>query len=77
MSVLMIAEQPNMDKGTYASMLKRLMPLPRSANGFVSHTGGRVPPAGCASSRSGSPRRTNGSFFDENLKSKLPPGLVQ
>jgi hypothetical protein len=33
MPVLMIAEQPNLDEGTYASMLEPLMPLLRSAKG--------------------------------------------
>ena len=32
MPVLMIAEQPNMDEATYASMLEPLMPLLRSTN---------------------------------------------
>ena len=31
MPVLMIAQQPNLDEGTYASMLEQLMPLLRSA----------------------------------------------
>jgi len=65
MPVLMIAEQPNLDEATYASMLKPLkplMPLLRSANGFVSHAGGPVPQEASASSRSGTRRRTsNGS----------------
>ena len=46
MPVLMIAEQPNLDEGTYASMLEQLMPLLRSANGFMSHAGGPSPAGG-------------------------------
>ena len=46
MPVLMIAEEPNLDEGTYASMLERLMPLLRSANGFMSHAGGPSPALG-------------------------------
>ena len=61
MAVLMIAEQPNMDEGTYASMLEPLMPLLRSAKGFMSHSGGPSPAGGSASSRPGSPRRTRRS----------------
>lgn len=46
MSVLMIAEQPNMDEGIYTSMLEPLMPRLRSANGFISHAGGPSPAGG-------------------------------
>jgi len=61
MPVLMIAEQPNLDEGTYAAMLRNLMPLLRSAEGSCPTREGRVPLAGCAWSKSGSPRRTAGS----------------
>ena len=57
MPVLMIAEQPNLDEGTYASMLEQLMPLPRSANGFMSHAGGLSPAGGTAMIEIWSPRR--------------------
>jgi hypothetical protein len=40
---VLITEQPNLDAGTYASMLEQLMPLLRSANGFISHAGGPSP----------------------------------
>ncbi len=71
MPVLMIAEQPNLDEGTYASTLEPLMPLLRSANGFMSHAGGPYS------------RRTRiieiweskadqQKFFNENLKPNLP-----
>ena len=40
MPVLTIAEQPNLDEGTFTSMLEQLMPLLRSATGFTSRTGG-------------------------------------
>lgn len=46
MPVLAIFEQPNLDEGTYASMLGQLMPLLRSANGFMSHAGGPSPAGG-------------------------------
>ena len=46
MPILMIAEQPNLDKGTYAAMLEQLMPLLRSAKGFMSHSGGPSPAGG-------------------------------
>jgi hypothetical protein len=72
MPVLMIAEQPNMDEGTYASMLEPLMPLLRSANGFISHAGGPIPAGGMRIESETDQKR----FFDENLKANLPPGLV-
>jgi len=49
MPVLMVAEQPNLDGGTYVSMLEHLMPLLRSPNGFMSHAGGPSPAGGMRS----------------------------
>jgi hypothetical protein len=72
----MIAEQPNMGKGTYASMLETLMPLLRSANGFMSHTGGPSPAGGMRIIEIWESKADQEKFFNENLKSKLPPGLV-
>ena len=46
MPVLAIFEQPNLDGGTYASMLEQLMPVLRSAKGFMSHAGGPSPAGG-------------------------------
>jgi hypothetical protein len=66
MPVLTITEQPNLDEATYASILEQLMPLLRSAKGFMSHAGGPSP-AGEADSQ---------KFFEENLKPNLPPGVV-
>ena len=76
MPVLMIAEQPNLDEGTYTSMLEQLMPLLRSAKGFVSHTGGPSPAGGMRIIEVWESRADQQKFFDENLKSQLPPGLV-
>ena len=42
MPVLAVFEQPNLDERTYASMLQQLMPVLRSAKGFISHAGGRA-----------------------------------
>ncbi len=76
MPVLMIAEQPNMDEGTYASMLEPLMPLLRSANGFISHAGGPSPAGGMRIIEIWESEADQRKFFDENLKANLPPGLV-
>ena len=46
MPVLAIFEQPNLDGGTYASMVEQLMPVLRSAKGFMSHAGGPSPAGG-------------------------------
>jgi hypothetical protein len=75
MSVLMIAEQPNLDEGTYASMLEPLMPLLRSANGFISHTGGPAA-GGIRIIETWESEADQQKFFNENLKPNLPPGLV-
>ena len=63
MPVLAIFEQPNLDGGTYASMLEQLMPVLRLAKGFMSHAGGPSPAGRDAHHRvSGSPRQTARSF---------------
>jgi hypothetical protein len=76
MSVLMIAEQPNLDEGTYASMLKPLMPMLRSANGFMSHAGGPSPAGGMRIIEIWESESDQQKFFNENLKPSLEPGLV-
>jgi hypothetical protein len=76
MPVLMIAEQPNLDEGTYASMLEQLMPLLRSANGFMSHTGGPSPAGGMRMIEIWESGADSQKFFNENLKPNLPPGVV-
>jgi hypothetical protein len=76
MPVLMIAEQPNLDEGTYASMLEQLMPLLRSANGFMSHAGGPSPAGGMRMIEIWESETDSQKFFNENLKPNLPPGVV-
>src|SRR5208282_3839464 len=73
MTVLMIAEQPNMDEGTYALMLEPLMPLLRSATGFISHAGGPSPVGGMRIIEIWESEADQRKFFDENLKANLPP----
>src|ERR1022692_135769 len=76
MPVLLVAEQPNLDEGTYASMLEQLMPLLRSANGFMSHAGGPSPAGGMRIIEIWESEADQQKFFNENLKPNLPPGLV-
>ena len=76
MPVLMIAQQPNLDEGTYVSMLEQLMPLLRSANGFMSHAGGPSPGGGMRMIEAWESEADSQKFFKENLKPNLPPDVV-
>ena len=76
MPVLTITEQPNLDQETYASILEQLMPLLRSATGFISHAGGPSPIGGMRIIEIWESEADQRKFFDENLKANLPPGLV-
>jgi hypothetical protein len=76
MPVFMIAEQPNLDQGTYASMLEQFMPLLCSANGFMSHTGGSSPSGGMRIIEVWESEAGSQEFFSAKLKPNLPPGLV-
>ena len=76
MPVLMIAEQPNLDEGTYAAMLRNLMPLLRSAEGFMSHAGGPSPAGGMRLVEIWESETDSRKFFNEKLKPNLPPGGV-
>ena len=76
MPVLTIAEQPNLDEATYASIFEQLMPLLRSANGFMSHAGGPSPAGGMRIVEIWESEADSHRFFEENLKPNLPPGVV-
>ena len=57
-------------------MLEQLMPLLRSAKGFVSHAGGPSRAGGMRLIEIWECEADSQKFFDENLKSNLPPGAV-
>jgi hypothetical protein len=76
MPVLMIAEQPNLDERTYASMLVQLKPLLRSAKGFLSHAGGPSPAGGMRLIEVWESEADSRKFFNDNLKPNLPPGVL-
>lgn len=76
MPVLAIFEQPNLDEATYASMLEQLMPMLRSAKGFMSHAGGPSPAGGIRIVEVWESEADSEKFFDENLKPNLPAGVV-
>jgi hypothetical protein len=76
MPVLAVFEQPNLDEKTYASMLDQLMPVLRSAKGFMSHAGGPSPAGGTRIIEIWESEADSRNFFNENLKPNLPPELV-
>jgi hypothetical protein len=76
MPVLMIGEQPNLDEATYTATLEQLMPLLRSAPGFISHAGGPSPAGGTRVVEIWESEADSQKFLDENLKPTLPPGVV-
>jgi heme-degrading monooxygenase HmoA len=75
MPVLAIFEQPHLDAATYASMLDQLMPLLRSAPGFISHAGGPSPSGGTRIIEVWASEADSERFFTENLKPNIPPEL--
>jgi len=75
-AALLITEQPNLDEGTYASIMEQLMPLLRSAKGFISHAGGPSPDGGIRIIEIWESEADSQKFFNENLKPNLPPGVV-
>ena len=76
MPVLMIAEQPNLDLNTYTVMIEWLMPLLRSATGFISHAGGPSSSEGTRIVEVWDSEEDSKNFFNENLKPNLPPGVA-
>jgi heme-degrading monooxygenase HmoA len=76
MPILMIAEQPNLDQQTYTSMINQLMPLLRSAKGFLSHAGGPSAGGGIRIVETWESETDFRDFFEDHLKSNLPPGLT-
>ena len=67
MPVLAIFEQPNLDEGTYAAMLEQLMPVLRSARGFMSHAGGPSPAGGTRIIEIWESEADSQQLFSENL----------
>ena len=46
MSVLMIAEVPNLTEEIYGGLIGQMMPRMRASKGFISHAGGPSPAGG-------------------------------
>jgi hypothetical protein len=76
MTVLMIAEVPNLTEEIYGGMVGQMMPLMRAAKGFVSHAGGPAPTGGWRVVEIWDSEEDGQRWFDENVKPNLPPEIV-
>ena len=76
MAVLMIGEVPNLTEEIYGGMIEAMEPLMRAANGFIAHSGGPSPSGGWRVIEMWESEADAQSWFDENVKPNLPPGIV-
>ena len=76
MTVLMIAEVPNLTEETYAGMVGQMMPVMRASKGFVSHAGGPLPTGGWRVVEVWETEEDGQTWFEENVKPNLPPDIV-
>lgn len=54
----------------------QLMPVMRASEGFISHSGGPSPTGGWRVVEAWESEELAQSWFEENVKPKLPPGIV-
>ncbi len=76
MAVLMIGEVPNLTEEIYDGMIGQMMPLMRASQGFISHAGGPRPAGGWRVVEIWESEEDAQTWFDENVKPNLPPGIV-
>jgi hypothetical protein len=76
MTVLMIAEVPNLTEEIYGGMVDQMTPLMRAAKGFVAHAGGPAPSGGWRVVEIWDTEEDGQRWFDENVKPNLPPDIV-
>ena len=76
MAVLMIGEVPNLTEEIYGGMIGQMMPLMRASQGFISHAGGPSPAGGWRVIEIWESEEDGQTWFDENVKPNLPPGIV-
>ena len=76
MSVLMIAEVPNMTEEIYEGMIPQLSPQLQQAAGFVSHAGGPSPSGGWRVVEIWDSEAQAEEWFQSNVKPNLPPGVA-
>jgi hypothetical protein len=72
----MIGEVPNLTEEIYSGMQERLMPMLRAAKGFIAHAGGPNPAGGWRVVEMWESEADSQTFFDENVKPNLPPGIM-
>ena len=72
----MIGEVPGMTEEIYGGMIGQLMPLMRAHKGFISHAGGPSTSGGWQVVEMWESEGDAQSWFDENVKPNLPPGIV-
>jgi len=76
MPVLLIAEVPNLPEEVYASMADQMGPLMRASKGFIFHAGGPDQAGGWRVIEIWESEEDGQSWFDQNVKPNLPPGIV-
>jgi hypothetical protein len=76
MPVLMIGEVPNLTEEVYGGMVAQLMPVMRTAKGFISHAGGPNPGGGWRVIEVWESEADGQKWFDDNVKANLPPDVV-
>lgn len=76
MAVLMIGEVPNLTEEVYAGMIGQMTPILRASQGFISHASGPSPAGGWRVVEIWESEDDAQSWFDENVKPTLPPGIV-
>ena len=76
MTVLMIADVPNLTEEIYGGMVGQMMPLIRASKGFVAHAGGPSPTGGWRVVEIWESEADGQDWFDKNVKPNLPPDIV-
>jgi hypothetical protein len=74
-AVLMIAEVPNLTEEIYGAMVGQLMPLLKTAKGFISHCGGPAPSGGWRVVEMWDTEADGQAWFAENVEPNLPPHI--
>jgi heme-degrading monooxygenase HmoA len=76
MTVLMIAEVPNLTEEVYSGMVGQMQPLMQAAKGFISHAAGPGPNGGWRVVELWDSEDDGQAWFVANVKPNLPPQIV-
>ncbi len=76
MTVLMIAEVPNLTEEIYATMIGQMSPLLRASKGFIAHAGGPNPTGGWRVVEIWESEEDGQRWFNESVKPNLPPDIA-